>query len=158
MQLRLPSLSIKGSPFQLPARRGLHGIHNPHNIVLQLLLRAAESRRGRHSVESNVHDTLALAARAVSLALHLGRLALLLRPKGDTQLEGDIDTVTRGCRWRCGCACPTGLCATARGVESPPLLLVDTITLFRVQGCEEGSKCGEYQAQTGIHWQARLCF
>ena len=28
----------------------------------------------------------------------------------------------------------------SRGVASPPLLLVATILLFRVQGCEEGSK------------------
>ena len=47
----------------------LHGealqhIRNPHSIVL----RAAESRRGRRSVD----DTLALAARAVGPARHLG--------------------------------------------------------------------------------------
>ena len=105
---------------------------NPHSIFL----RAAESRRGRHSVD----DTVALAARAVGLARHLGRLARLLRPKGDAQREGAIDAAARGCGWRCGCACPAGLCATARGVASPPLLLVATIVLFRVQGCEEGSK------------------
>jgi hypothetical protein len=113
----------------------LHGealqhIRNPHSIVL----RAAESRRGRRSVD----DTLALAARAVGPARHLGRLALLLRPKGDAQREGAIDAAARGCGWRCGCACPTGLCATTRGVASPPLLLAATIVLFRVQGCEEG--------------------
>jgi hypothetical protein len=31
-------------------------------------------------------------------------------------------------------------CATCRGVGAPQLLLVATIVLFRVQGCEEGSK------------------
>ena len=115
----------------------LHGearqhIRNPHSIVL----RAAESRRGRRSVD----DTLALAARAVGPARHLWRLALILRPKGDAQREGAIDAAARGYGWRCGCTCPAGLCATARGVASPPLLLVTTIVLFRVEGCEEGSK------------------
>jgi hypothetical protein len=35
---------------------------------------------------------------------------------------------------------PLGVCATGRGVASPPLLLVATIVLLRVKGCEEGSK------------------
>jgi hypothetical protein len=35
---------------------------------------------------------------------------------------------------------PLGVCATGRGVASPPLLLVATIVLFPLQGCEEGSK------------------
>jgi hypothetical protein len=48
--------------------------------------------------------TLDLAARAVGPARHLGRLDLLLRPKGDTQREGSIDAAARGCGWRCGCA------------------------------------------------------
>jgi hypothetical protein len=76
----------------------LHGIRNPHSIVL----RAAESRRGRLSVD----DTLALATRGS--ARHLGRLALLIRRKGDAQREGDIDAAARGCYWCCGCAGPTG--------------------------------------------------
>ena len=58
--------------------------------------------------------------------------ALLLRPNGDAQLEGAIVAAARGCGWRCGCACPAGLCATARGVASPPLQSVATIVLFRV--------------------------
>jgi hypothetical protein len=33
---------------------------------------------------------------------------------------------------------PLGVCATGRGVASALLLLVATIVLFRVQGCEEG--------------------
>ena len=97
--------------------------------TVSIVLRAAESRRDRLSVD----DTLALAARAVGPARHLWRLALILRPKGDAQREGAIDAAARGCGWRCGCACPTGLCATARGVASPPLLLVATIVLFRVK-------------------------
>ncbi len=39
----------------------------------------------------------------------------------------------------------------SRGVASPPLLLVATIVLFRVQGCEEGSKsavCGVFNWKT----------
>ena len=51
------------------------------------------------------------AKRAVGPARHLGRLALLLRPKGDAQREGAINAAARGCGWRCGSACPTGLCA-----------------------------------------------
>ena len=117
---------------------------NPHSIFL----RAAESRRGRHSVD----DTVALAARAVGLARHLGRLARLLRPKGDAQREGAIDAAARGCGWRCGCACPAGLCATARGVASPPLLLVVTIVLFRVR------LRGGLEIRTGGIWTRRKSF
>jgi hypothetical protein len=78
--------------------------------------------------------------RAVGPARHLGRLPLLLRLKEDAQREGAIDAAARGYGWCCGCTCPAGLCATARGVASPPLLLVATIVLFPLQGCEEGSK------------------
>jgi hypothetical protein len=98
--------------------KALQHIRNPHSIVL----RAAESRRGRLSVD----DTLALAARAVGPA----RLALLLRPKGDAKLGDALDAATLDCGWRRGCAGgPTGRLRDRprrRGtaVAAPPLLRV----------------------------------
>ena len=110
----------------------LHDIRNPHSIVL----RAAESRRGRRSVD----DTLDLAARAVGPAGHLGRLPCFSARKGMRSGRAP-STLPRGAVAGVAAApAPLGVCATGRGVASPPLLLVATIVLLRVEGCEEGSK------------------
>ena len=111
----------------------LHGealqhIRNQHSIVL----RAAESRRGRRSVD----DTLALAARAVGPAGHQGFSVRKRMRSGRA-----ISTLRRGAVAGVAAApAPLGVCATGRGVAPPPLLLVATIVLLRVKGCEEGSK------------------
>jgi hypothetical protein len=106
----------------------------------------AESRRGRRSVD----DTLVLAARAVGPARHLGRLALILSPKGDAQREGAINFAARGCGWRCGCAGPTGRLSLHR------LLLVATIVLFLF--CFPARLRGGLEIRIGGIWTRRKFF
>jgi hypothetical protein len=75
------------------------------------------------------------------LSLNLDMSACLWRARKGMRSGPSPSSLPRGAVAGVAAApAPTGVCATGRGVASPPLLLVATIVLFRVQGCEEGSK------------------
>jgi len=75
------------------------------------------------------------------LSLNLDMSACLWRARKGMRSSPAPSSLPRGAVAGVAAApAPPGVCATGRGVAAPPLLLVANIVLFRVQGCEEGSK------------------